>query len=131
MNPLVSIIVPVYNVEQYLPKCIESIINQTLSNIEIILVNDASTDSSGEIINEYAKKDKRITTIHKQNGGQGSARNEGLKIAKGKYVGFVDSDDWIDKDMYESLVSKAIKEDSNLVVCNRRVYDVNGKLRII
>lgn len=127
MNPLVSIIVPVYNVEQYLPKCIESIINQTLSNIEVILVNDGSKDSSGEIINEYAKKDKRIIPIHKQNGGQGSARNEGLKIAKGQYVGFVDSDDWIDANMYEALVSEALKEDSDLVVCGRKGYDDFGK----
>lgn len=128
MNPLVSVIVPVYNVEQYLPKCIESILNQTLFNIEIILVNDGSTDNSGNIIDQYSRKDSRIIVIHKQNGGQGSARNEGLKIAKGQYIGFVDADDWIDANMYEALTSEALKEDSDLVVCNRRVYNLDGEL---
>ena len=86
-QPLVSIIVPVYNVEKYLSRCINSIINQTLKNIEIILVNDGSTDNCGKIIDEYAKQDERIVAIHKENGGQSSARNRGLEIAKGKYVG--------------------------------------------
>lgn len=123
MIPLVSIIVPIYNVEKYLPKCIESIINQTLTNIEIILVNDGSTDSSGKIADEYAKKDERIIVIHKENRGQGSARNVGIDIAKGEYIGFVDSDDWIDEEMYEKLYTNAKEYNSDVCVCNRNVYD--------
>lgn len=129
MTPLVSVIVPVYNVESYLPKCIDSILEQTLSNIEVILINDGSTDNSGNIIDDYAKRDQRIITIHKENGGQGSARNEGLKIAKGKYIGFVDADDWIDKDMYEKLTNVAVKENSDLVVCGRKVFNIQGELK--
>lgn len=104
MKPLVSVIVPIYNVEKYLSKCIESIINQTLSNIEIILINDGSTDSSGVIADNYAKNDSRIKVIHKKNGGQGSARNIGIELASGEYIGFVDSDDWIDLDSMRSYI---------------------------
>lgn len=129
MNPQISVIVPIYNVEKYLSKCIDSIINQTLTNIEIILVNDGSTDNSGKIIDEYAKKDSRIKVIHKKNGGQGSARNAGLDIAKGEYIGFVDSDDWIDSNMYESLYNAAISNNSDIVVCNRKVFDENGNIK--
>ena len=128
MKSLVSIIVPIYNVEQYLKKCIESIINQTLTNIEIILVNDGSTDNCGKIIDEYAKKDNRIIALHKENGGQASARNMGLDIARGKYIGFVDSDDWIESDMYESLYNKINKTNSDICICGRRAYNEDGKL---
>lgn len=128
MEPLVSIIVPIYNVEPYLKKCIDSIINQTLTNIEIILVNDGSTDNSGNIIDEYAKKDKRIIAIHKENGGQASARNMGLDIASGKYIGFVDSDDWIELDMYENLYKKIKHTNSDICICGRRAYNEDGKL---
>ena len=93
---LISIIVPVYNIEEYLPRCVESILKQTYSNLELILVDDGSTDTSGSICDEYAKKDQRIRVIHKKNGGSSSARNEGIKIALGEYLGFVDSDDYID-----------------------------------
>ena len=103
-NPLISIIVPIYNVEKYLSKCIDSIINQTLENIEIILVNDGSTDSCAEIIESYANKDNRIKVIHKKNGGQSSARNMGLDIAKGEYIGFVDSDDYVSLDLYKDVI---------------------------
>lgn len=109
MNPEISIIVPVYNVEKYLKRCIDSILNQSFTDFELILVDDGSTDNSGKIIDEYAIKDERIKVIHKENGGQGSARNRGLDIAKGNYIGFIDSDDWIHKDMYKILYENIIK----------------------
>lgn len=99
--PLVSIVVPVYNVEQYLPKCLDSLINQTLKNIEIICVNDGSTDGSLDILKEYEKKDTRIRIICKKNGGQSSARNMGMAVARAEYMGFLDSDDWVEPDTYE------------------------------
>ena len=122
LTPKISVIVPVYNVEKYLRKCIDSLTNQTLKDIEIILVNDGSTDNSGSIIDEYAKQDKRVIAIHKENGGQSSARNMGLDIAKGKYVGFIDSDDWIELDMYENMYLALVKgnADSRLPVSAHR-----------
>ena len=131
MKPLVSVIVPIYNVEEYLSKCIESIINQTLSNIEIILVNDGSTDSSGVIADNYAKKDSRIKVIHKKNGGQGSARNTGIELATGEYIGFVDSDDWIDLDMYDKLYNAAINNKATVAICNRKVLDENDNIKTV
>lgn len=128
MKSLVSIIVPIYNVEQYLKKCIESIINQTLTNIEIILVNDGSTDNCGKIIDEYAKKDNRIIALHKENGGQASARNMGLDIASGKYIGFVDSDDWVDSNIYEMMYNSIEESKSDICVCGRKTYSSNEKL---
>lgn len=102
-NSKISVIVPVYNAEQYLERCIDSIISQSYSNIEIILVDDGSTDSSGKMCDRYAEKDARIRVIHKCNGGQASARNEGLRVASGDFVGFVDNDDVIEPQMYEVL----------------------------
>lgn len=99
----ISIIVPIYNVEAYLKKCIDSILNQTMENIEIILVDDGSKDKSGEICDEYKQKDDRIAVIHKKNGGLSSARNAGLKIATGELIGFIDSDDWIEPDYFHIL----------------------------
>lgn len=128
MESLVSIIVPIYNVEPYLKKCIDSIINQTLKDIEIILVNDGSTDNCGQIIDEYAKKDKRIIAINKENGGQSSARNMGLDIAKGKYVGFVDSDDSIDSEMYGLLYNGIEESRADVCVCGRQAYSEDGEL---
>ena len=116
MNELISIIVPVYNVEQYLNKCVESIINQTYKNIEIILVNDGSTDNSGKLCDELKLRDDRIQVIHKQNGGLSDARNAGLKIAKGEYIGFVDSDDYIAKDMFETLYNLNKKYNSEISI---------------
>ena len=107
MKPSVSIIVPVYSVEPYLRKCIDSIIKQTYKNLEIILVDDGSPDSCGDICDEYAARDERIIVIHKQNGGLSDARNAGLDVAKGDYVQFVDSDDWIEKDCCETAIQKA------------------------
>ncbi|MEG1311454.1 MAG: glycosyltransferase [Romboutsia sp.] len=128
MKKLISVIVPIYNVEQYLPKCIESIINQTINDIEIILVNDGSTDNSGEIADNYAKNDQRIKVIHKENGGQGSARNKGIDIAKGEYIGFVDSDDWVDLDMYEKLYKNAKEENLDIAVCSRKIWSEDNEL---
>ena len=115
---LISIIIPVYNVEPYLRQCINSVVNQTYRNLEIILIDDGSTDNSGKICDEYALKDSRIKVIHKQNGGVSSARNIGLKFASGEYIGFVDSDDFIELDMYSMLLKKILESKSQLVVCN-------------
>lgn len=106
---LISVIVPIYNIEKYLPQCIESIVKQTYTNLEIILVNDGSTDSSGDICNKYSLNDSRIVVINKENGGLSDARNAGIEAANGSYIGFVDGDDWIEEMMYQNLLS-AIKE---------------------
>ena len=113
----ISIVVPVYNVEELLPRCVESIMAQTKENIEIILVNDGATDGSGIVCDTYAKKDQRIKVIHKPNGGLTSAWKAGAEAAQGAYLGFVDSDDWIDADMYERMWESAVKYDSDVVVC--------------
>ncbi len=123
MSELISIIVPVYKVEKYLKRCIDSIINQTYKNLEIILVDDGSPDNCGQICDEYAEKDSRIKVIHKENHGVSAARNTGIDIAAGEYLGFVDSDDWIEKDMYE-LLYYAIKKHSVKMSCAGR-YSVN------
>lgn len=115
MQPKVSVIVPVYNVEQYLPMCLDSIINQTLKDIEVICVNDGSTDNSLKILETYAQKDKRIRVLSKDNGGLSSARNYGLRKATGNYVGFVDSDDEIDNDFYAQLFYLGDKYDTDIV----------------
>lgn len=132
-NPEISIIVPVYNVEKYLDRCIQSILNQTFKDFELILVNDGSTDCSSMICDKYEKIDRRIVVIHKENGGLSSARNAGLDIAKAKYIGFVDSDDYINENMYEILYNEAIKNKADIVisefekVCENKEY-VNNKL---
>ena len=105
MEPLISVIVPVYNVENYLEKCVDSIIAQTYKNIEVILVDDGSTDKSATICDKYSQIYERIKVIHKVNGGLSSARNAGLEVCSGDFVGFVDSDDWIFPTMYEDLLS--------------------------
>lgn len=110
----ISIIVPIYNVERYLHKCVDSILNQTFSDIEIILVDDGSVDNSGAICDEYELQDSRVRVIHKENGGLSSARNTGLDIARGKYIGFVDSDDYIANDMYEVLYRQLIEHQADL-----------------
>jgi len=107
MKDKISIIIPVYNVESYIRKCLDSVINQTYKNLEIICVNDGSTDGSGKICDEYAARDNRVKVFHKENGGVSSAKNIGLKNATGKYIGFVDADDWIEPDMYETLHKSA------------------------
>ena len=128
MNRLVSIIVPIYNVEKFLEECIQSIINQTYKKIEIILVNDGSTDNSYDICLKYQKKDNRIHVINKINGGLSSARNTGLSKARGEYVVFIDSDDFIDSAMIEILVDLIEKESADIVCCNYDMYDENSQL---
>ena len=109
--PKVSVIIPVYNVENYLRQCLDSVVNQTLSDIEIICVDDGSTDNSGKILDEYATKDSRIKVIHKENGGYGKAMNVGLDNAIGEYIGIVEPDDYIALDMYETLYNIAKEKD--------------------
>lgn len=126
MDQLISIIVPVYNVEEYLKECIDSILNQTYKNLEIILVNDGSTDKSGSICEDYAKVDSRIKVVHKKNGGLSDARNLGLDRALGEYVIFIDSDDYIDQRMCEILLNYANKYSVDIVSCNfKRVFENN------
>ncbi|MFC4620087.1 glycosyltransferase [Camelliibacillus cellulosilyticus] len=126
---LISIIVPIYNVEKFLSKCIESICHQTYRNLEIILVNDGSSDRCGRICDEYARKDNRIKVIHKENGGLSSARNAGLKIASGEYLGFVDADDYIDKRMYQLLYEQAVRQHSDIVICDFFKINEGGNLQ--
>lgn len=127
-NVSISIIVPVYNVEQYLRRCVDSLVNQTYRNLEIILVDDGSPDRCGEICDDYAEKDDRIVVIHKPNGGLSDARNKGIDIARGDYIMFIDSDDWIEKEACKELVKIATKEQADIIPFGvNNVYD-NGKI---
>ena len=119
----VSVIIPVYNTELYLNKCLDSVINQTLKEIEIICINDGSKDSSLDILKSYAKKDDRIIIIDKKNGGQGIARNIAIKKATGEYLGFVDSDDWIAPDMFEKMYASAKKYATDVTICEFKLYN--------
>lgn len=121
-NPLVSIIVPIYKVEPYLRRCLDSIVNQTYTNLEIILVDDGSPDGCPAICDEYAAKDSRIVVIHKDNGGLSDARNAGLDICKGEYISFVDSDDWISENLINDFIFIAKKEKSSLVIGNHEKF---------
>ena len=123
--PIVSIIIPVYNVEKYIEKCLNSVLNQTLKDIEIICINDGSTDNSLMILKEFAKKDKRIVLINQENKGQGESRNLGISIAKGEYIAFLDSDDWVEKDFYEKLYNQAVA-DGDDIVCSETIYYQKG-----
>jgi len=125
---LISIIIPVYNVEKYLHQCVNSILNQTYKNIEIILVNDGSKDNSGKICDEYASKDLRVKVIHKENQGLGFARNSGLDIAKGKYVTFIDSDDYADPDLVETLYKNIINENADTCIGGFKRVDDFGNI---
>lgn len=116
--PLISVIVPIYNVEEYLNRCLNSIINQTEKDFELILVDDGSPDKCPQMCDEWAKKDNRIVVVHKENGGLSDARNSGLKIAKGKYIVFIDSDDWIDKQYLKFLLETITSSKSEIVECN-------------
>lgn len=129
LDNLISIIVPVYNIDKYLEKCIESIIHQTYKNIEIILVDDGSTDGSALICDKYAKKDKRIVVIHKENAGLVSARKCGLDHARGDYVMNVDGDDWIDGNMCETLLAKALETGSDVIDVTFSSIDPNGAIK--
>ena len=127
IKPIVSILVPVYNVSKYLRQCLDSLVNQTLSDIEIICVNDGSTDESGKILQEYAAVDSRIVVVNKANGGLPSARNAGLDVARGKYVGFVDGDDYVDSDMYRKMYNAAIANNADIVVCGGHLFPKEEK----
>lgn len=123
VNTLISVIVPVFNIKEYISKCIESIMKQTYRNLQILLVDDGSTDTSGEICDKYAEKDTRIQVIHKKNGGLVSARNAGLEAAVGEYIGFVDGDDYIDSEFYEILLEDMLKNDVDFVHMGYRIED--------
>ena len=123
-----SIIVPVYNVEKYLEECVDSLLNQTLQDLEIFLVDDGSTDRSGAIADRFAKENPdRVHTLHLENGGQGRARNAALPMAQGDYIGFVDSDDWIERDMYEKMLDRAEQTGADVVVCDFLEHYADGR----
>lgn len=123
-----SVIVPVYNVEKYLADCVDSLLNQTIKDLEIFLVDDGSTDRSGEIADRYAGDfPDRVRTLHLNNGGQGRARNAALPMAQGDYIGFVDSDDWIERDMYEKMLDRAEQTGADVVVCDFLEHYADGR----
>ena len=128
-HPRVSVVVPIYNVEPYLKKCVESLLSQTLEDIEILLVDDGSPDRCGEIADEYAAREPQVKAFHQKNAGLGPARNTGIEHATGEYVGFVDSDDWVDSQMFERLYSAAAKCDADIVVGGHRDV-VEGHVRV-
>lgn len=124
MKPLISIIVPIYNVENYLQECIESLLIQTYRNLEILLIDDGSTDLSGNICDEYANRDSRISIVHKENGGLSDARNAGLKAASGEYYMFIDSDDYISQNLVEKMYLSVIQNNCDIAICNMiRVFE--------
>ncbi len=125
---LISIIVPVYNVEKYIHQCVDSIINQTYTNLEIILVDDGSPDNCGKICDEYAAKDSRIKVIHKPNGGLSDARNCGIEAADGEWLMFIDSDDWIEPDMAQKLLDAVTKEKADMAVCSVTLFNEKERL---
>ena len=130
---LLSIIVPIYNVEEFLPRCLDSILVQTFTDFELILIDDGSPDRCGKIIDEYAKVDSRIVVVHQENRGVSAARNEGLRIAQGRYIGFVDPDDWIEPNMYETLL-EPFKKDKRLSICAGGIVfhdSINGIERMV
>lgn len=131
MNPLISLIIPVYNVEKYFDKCMQSVLAQTYSNFEVILVDDGSTDSSGKMCDEYAKKDGRITVYHKPNGGLSDARNYGVEHCNGDLVSFLDSDDYITEDYLEYLWGLMNKYDADMSCARHQVVRVNDKMPAI
>ena len=127
----VSIIVPIFNARDYLGRCVESLLKQTMKSLEIILVNDGSTDDSLQICHFYAKDDKRIRVIDKPNGGVSSARNLGLDVARGEYIGFVDPDDWVEATMYENMVNKATNNNADICICDCIRRTPRGALPIL
>lgn len=128
MDDLITIIIPVYNVIEYITKCLDSVLKQTYQNLEIIVVDDGSVDGSGHVCDEYAQKDSRIRVIHKENGGLSDARNAALAVCKGKYISFLDSDDWIENDFVEYLYCLAQKYNADVVECDFKYIDKNGHL---
>ncbi|MCL1946740.1 MAG: glycosyltransferase [Chitinivibrionia bacterium] len=128
--PKISVIIPVYNAEKYLEKCIDSVLLQTFTDFECILIDDGSPDNSGKICDGYAKKDERIKVVHQENGGVSCARNAGLDIAQGEWITFIDSDDWVDENYLELMYNNAINKTCDLSICGLRSIDKNGKLII-
>ena len=126
-QPKISVIVPVYKVEKFLDRCVESIVGQTYENLEIILVDDGSPDNCPSMCDKWAEKDSRIKVIHKENGGVSSARNAALDAATGDFIGFVDSDDWIEPDMYESLMMRIDETGKDIAVCSYYSIEVSGE----
>lgn len=124
-NPRISIIVAVYNIGNYVSRCVDSILAQTYSDLQVILVDDGSTDGSGTICNEYTQKDNRVEVIHKKNGGLSDARNAGLEKADGDYIGFVDGDDWIEPFMYEKMLSACLENNAEIAIC--RYNQIGGQ----
>ena len=124
---VISVIVPVFNVEEYISECLDSILNQTYKQLEVILVDDGSTDRSGVICDSYAKKDSRVQVIHQKNSGVASARNAGLDRARGPYITFADSDDFIDATMYECMYQKLSESDADMIICGYKKVDEEGK----
>ena len=129
-QPLISMIIPVYNVEQYLDECMASVLNQTYTNLEIILVDDGSKDNSPKMCDEYAAKDKRVQVIHKENGGPMSACIAGVKKAQGEYLAFMDSDDWVDLTMIEELAKETIGSDKEMICSNYIIEKTNQSIKI-
>ncbi len=127
-NELISVIIPIYKVEKYLRKCLDSVINQTYKNLEIILVDDGSPDACPQICDEYAKNDDRIKVIHKENGGQSTARNAALDICTGEYIAFIDSDDYVDKMYIEKLYKAAKDKNAQIAICSFFYTDETGKI---
>ncbi|MBQ8615735.1 MAG: glycosyltransferase, partial [Clostridia bacterium] len=126
----ISIILPVYNVENYLDKCLTSLVNQTYQNLEIILVNDGSPDNSGEVCENWAKKDSRIKVLHKANGGVSSARNFGLDNATGDFIGFIDPDDFVELDMYEKLLNALNSQNATMAMCRyQNVFENSDRIQ--
>lgn len=124
---LISIIIPIYNCENYLQRCLNSVVSQTYKNLEILLIDDGSTDNSGRICDDYAKLDSRIQVFHIKNAGVSRARNFGIEKALGDYIGFIDADDYIEPNMYEKLLETAIQEDSDMVFCKFKKFEVEGE----
>ncbi|MFR9018585.1 MAG: glycosyltransferase family 2 protein [Fusobacterium sp.] len=131
MNSLVSVIVPIYNVEKYLRKCLNSIINQTYKNIEIICVDDGSPDNSIDILNEFAEKDERIKIIRQENQGLSGARNTGIDNAVGRYIMFIDSDDWVELNMVELMVNKIERDNLDIVICGQYNHYISKDNEVI
>ncbi|MEH7129316.1 glycosyltransferase family 2 protein [Neobacillus drentensis] len=129
MLPKISVVIPVYNVENYLHRCVDSVLNQSFQDFEIILIDDGSKDKSGKICDEYAQIDKRIRVIHKENARVSAARNDGIKSAKGKYISFIDSDDWIDPGMYQEMVNKAEELDLDFIMCDYKKRENNYEFK--
>ena len=124
-NELISIVVPIYNVEKYLRQCLDSILDQTYEHFECLLINDGSPDNSADICKEYVDKDARFHYFEKENGGLASARNFGIKYSKGKYITFIDSDDWVESDYLEVLYSKIKEYNTDFVISSYKKFDMD------